>query len=64
MYLKKLLCELDQIKIVFLQEIWLPYHDKKLLSKFLPDFTFEIATPDMFINNEDKLLLKGPVWHG
>ena len=51
-------------KIIFLQEIWLPYHDQKCLDEYLPDFTFKIATPDMLVNNEDKLLRKGPVWHG
>ena len=52
------------IKILFLQEIWLPYHDKPLMSKCFPDYSFNIATPDMFHNNEDKFLSRGPVWHG
>ena len=61
--LKNLL--LQQIpKVVFLQEIWIPYHDGRILNDFLPDYSFSIATPDMFLNNEDKLMLKGPVWHG
>ena len=62
-YLKNLL--LQQIpKVVFLQEIWIPFHEKRILKDFLPDYSFCIATPDMFINNEDKLMMKGPVWHG
>ena len=51
-------------KVVFLQEIWLPYHDKVLMNAYFPDFHFNIATPDMIQNNEDKLLNCGPVWHG
>ena len=51
-------------KVVFLQEIWLPYHDQCLLDNFLPDFSFKIATPDMFQHNEEKLMNSGPTWHG
>ena len=49
---------------MFLQELWMPYHDKKLMNEYLPDYSFQIATPDMFQNNEDKLMNNGPVWHG
>ena len=51
-------------KIVFLQEIWLPYHDQRLMNNMFPDYHFWISTPDMFLHNEDKLLQSGQVWHG
>ena len=51
-------------KVVFLQEVWLPYHDQSQLNDYLPDYSFKIATPDMFQLNEDKLLNSGPTWHG
>ena len=62
-YLKNLIRQVD-VNILFLQELWLPYHDKKLMEKYLPNFCFNIATPDMFQHNEDKLMNSGPVWHG
>ena len=62
-YLKDLLNDLSP-KVVFLQEIWLPFHDECLLNDCLPNYSFKIATPDMFLHNEDKLQHSGPVWHG
>ena len=53
-----------QPKIVFLQEIWLPYHEATLLKQYLPSYNFKISTPDMFSSNEDKILKPGQVWHG
>ena len=51
-------------KILFLQEIWLPLHEEKLINDFFPDHTFKISTPDMFIRNEDKLQEPSHVRHG
>ena len=51
-------------KIIFLQEVWLPYHDEDKLKADFPDFNFLISTPDMFMNSEEKLSSVGPVWHG
>ena len=62
-YLKNLLRQVD-VKIVFLQEIWLPFHDQKVINDYFHDYIFKIATPDMFTHNEDKLLQGGPIWHG
>ena len=50
--------------MIFLQEIWLGYHEVRLINESFSDFTFKIATPDMFHYNEDKLLKTGQVWHG
>ena len=53
-----------QPKIIFLQEIWLPYSDQNLPTKYLPEYTFSIATPDMFEHPEDILAKHSHVWHG
>ena len=34
-YLKDLIKQVD-VKILFLQELWLPFHDKKLMEEYLP----------------------------
>ena len=63
MYLKSLLQ--DSIpSLIFLQEIWLPFHEDILLNRECSSYSFKISTPDMFVPNEDKLLRPGPVWHG
>ena len=59
----KLLNE-NEPKIIFLQELWLPYHDQSVLDNYFPDYNFKIATPDMFLPAEDRLLHSGQVWHG
>ena len=51
-------------KVIFLQEIWLPFHDLNALNSFHPEYTFEISTPDMFQHPEDLLNKPGHVWHG
>jgi hypothetical protein len=51
-------------KLIFLQEIWLAHHDQLLLSRDFPDYSFNISTPDMFDNAEDKIMYHGHVWHG
>ena len=51
-------------KVVFLPDIWLPYHNQCLLDNFLLDFSFKIATPEMFQHNEEKLMNSGQTWHG
>ena len=62
-YLRNLLNQVIP-KIVFLQEIWLPFHGLSVINNYLPGYSFKIATPDMFHHNEDKLLHSGPIWHG
>ena len=49
---------------MFLQEIWLPFSDSKLLQTDFPNYNFQISTPDMFLNPEDKIANHGQVWHG
>ena len=39
-------------KIVFLQEIWLPYSKQHIVNNFHPNYLFTIATPDMFQHPE------------
>jgi hypothetical protein len=61
-YLSSLL--LKKPKLVFLQEIWLPYHDKNTLNQYFPDYTFQISAPDMFQHPEDQLSKSSHSWHG
>ena len=63
LYLQNLLLNLKP-KIIFLQEIWLPYSDHKTLDKLHPEYSFKISTPDMFQHPEDLLVARGHVWHG
>ena len=51
-------------KLLFLQEIWLPYDAEKQINEEFSEFTFQISTPDMFMNPEDKLNRPDHVWHG
>ena len=62
-YLSHLLCN-SKPKIVFLQEIWLPYSDQNTLNSYHPDYSFKISTPDMFQHPEDLLAKPKHVWHG
>ena len=62
-YLSDLLLE-HSPKVVFLQEIWLPFHDQSILNNFYPDYSFKISTPDMFQHPEEQLGKPGHVWHG
>ena len=50
--------------LLFLQEIWLPFSAEKQINTILPDFTFQISTPDMFMNTEEKLGRPDHTWHG
>ena len=58
------LIKLSSFKIIFLQEIWLNYHENGFISNNFPEFTFSISTPDMFMHEEDKLLSSGAIWLG
>ena len=62
-YLTKLINDFSS-KIVFLQEIWLAYSDFRILQNDFPTLNFQISTPDMFMNAEDKIGSQGQVWHG
>ena len=54
----------EKPKIVFLQEIWLAHHDQSKLCRDFPEYNFHVATPDMFIQNEDKIQNPQYAWHG
>ena len=62
-YLKNILCNLKP-KIIFLQELWLPYNEHTTLDKLHPEYSLKLSTPDMFQQPEDLLVVKGHVWHG
>ena len=62
-YLSHLLSNVKP-KIVFLQEIWLPYSEENILSNHHPEYSFKISTPDMFKHPEDLLGQHSHVWHG
>ena len=62
-YLSELLLD-KKSQIVFLQELWLPYSDQNLLHLSLPEYSFNISTPDMFENPEDVLGKQAHIWHG
>ena len=62
-YLSDLLLK-NSPQVIFLQEIWLPFYDKDALSSFYPNYTFTVATPDMFQHPEDQLSKPAHVWNG
>ena len=62
-YLSHLLNTLSP-RLVFLQEIWLPYSEQNVLQNLHPEYSFKIATPEMPQHPEDILTNSGPVWHG
>ena len=43
-YLSELM-KVHKTEIIFLQEIWLQYHDEAKLKNIFPDFNFLISTP-------------------
>ena len=62
-YLSSLLSE-SRPKLVFLQEIWLPYSLQYVINGFHPQYSFKISSPDMFKPPEDLLVNSSHVWHG
>ena len=62
-YLSDLLLS-EKPQFLFLQEIWLPFHEQKSLSEYLPEYSFKVSTPDMFLLPEDLLQRPSHVWHG
>ena len=48
----------------FIQELWLPYFEEPRLKQFFPDYNFQIATPDMLTDPEDKICRPSQNWHG
>ena len=62
-YLSDLLLS-QKPQFLFLQEIWLPFHEQRSLSKYFPEYSFKVSTPDMFLLPEELLNRPGHVWHG
>ena len=62
-YLSELLLNLTP-DFIFLQELWLPYHERNALGHHYPEYNFQISTPDMFQHPEEILSKPGHVWHG
>ena len=62
-YLSDLLLS-EKPQFLFLQEIWLPFHEQKSLSEYLPEYSFKVSTPDMFLLPEDLLQRPSHGWHG
>ena len=51
-------------KIVFLQEIWVPYHKESSMNKKFPSYSVQISTPDQLTPPEDRLSNPDHTWHG
>ena len=62
-YLNTLLNSLTP-KLIFIQEIWVPYHQENAMNNVFPEYSVLISTPDMFTPSEDLLSNMGPSWHG
>ena len=63
LYLSHLL-QTSKPKIVFLQEIWLPYSAQNAINNLHPRYCFKISSPDMFQHPEDLLACSAHTWHG
>ena len=53
-----------QPQVIFLQEIWLHYHEGNIMKEQFPSYNFLISSPDMFDSNEDKITNARQAWHG
>ena len=51
-------------KLVFLQEIWVSSSDENAINEKLNQYSIQVATPDQFVNPEDKLGNPDHTWHG
>ena len=51
-------------KLLFLQEIWVPYSSEQSLNEIFADYSLQICTPDQFTNPEDRLSNPDHTWHG
>ena len=51
-------------KLIFLQELWVPYSQEDYLNSLFTDYTVQIATPDQFTPTEDRLSSHDHTWHG
>ena len=63
LYLQQLISELSP-KLIFLQEIWVPYSEEANLNSVFPTYSVQISTPDQFTPVEDNLGISEHVWHG
>ena len=51
-------------KLIFLQELWVPYSQEDSLCSLFTDYSVQIATPDQFTPPEDRLSSSDHTWHG
>ena len=51
-------------KLLFLQEIWVPYSEELNMNTMVSDYAVQISTPDQFTHPEDKIEYPGHTWHG
>ena len=47
-----------------MQETWLPYSDQHSMNNIHEDYSFQVASSDMFEHAEDKISSPAHVWHG
>ena len=47
-----------------MQELWLSCHEESRMCDYIPDYNFQIATPDLFNHPEDKIGQPDHNWHG
>ena len=62
-YLHAIITDL-QPSFFFFQDIWLPFCEESKMRQYLPDYEFQIVTPDMFTHPEDKICMPDQNWHG
>ena len=51
-------------KLLFLQEIWVPYSEENSMNNMYHDYSVLISTPDMLTPPEDLLCTSDHTWHG
>ena len=51
-------------KLIFLQEIWVPYSEEHSINNKFINYSAQISTPDQFTHPEDRLSNPDHTWHG
>ena len=51
-------------KLLFVQELWVPYCEEGNLNSMLQEYSIQISTPDQFIPIEDRMSSTAHTWHG
>ena len=63
LYLWQIINELSP-KLLFLQEVWVPYSEEQSINDVFKDYSVQISTPDQFTPPEDMLGRGEHIWHG